>query len=96
MILMEIHLGNPPKIWVSAYCSSQVANPLVAEVPGVVVPIERWAGVTLAWLLLSVQLALLPLLHALHGHTLTDHHMALGRDQQDQRDGRATNYPVLI
>jgi len=44
-------------------------------------PIPAWlslAGVTLAWLLLSVQLALLPLLHALHGHTLTDHHMALG------------------
>lgn len=44
-------------------------------------PIPAWlslAGVTLAWLLLSVQLALLPLLHALHGHSLTDHHMALG------------------
>lgn len=36
------------------------------------------AGVACAWLLLSVQVALLPLLHALHGHHLTDHQMALG------------------
>ena len=35
-------------------------------------------GVACAWLLLSVQVALLPLLHALHGHHLTDHQMALG------------------
>ena len=35
-------------------------------------------GVSLAWLLLSVQLSLVPLLHALHGHSLTDRHVALG------------------
>ena len=51
---------------------------MAMETPMYQVPV---AGVTLAWLLLSVQLALLPLLHALHGHSLTDHHLALGRDR---------------
>ncbi|CAK9073147.1 unnamed protein product [Durusdinium trenchii] len=36
------------------------------------------SGVVMAWLLLSVQLALLPLLHALHGHPLADRPLPLG------------------
>ena len=50
---------------------------------------DNLSGVSLAWLLLSVQMALLPLLHALHGHSLTDHHIALGA-QKNANKKRAT------
>eukprot|EP00438_Fugacium_kawagutii_P008086 Skav222107 [mRNA] locus=scaffold1181:160132:182182:- [translate_table: standard] len=65
--------------WVSQ-AARKMPEQVVEQVPLPIPPWSSLAGVTLAWLLLSVQLALLPLLHALHGHrhAASDHHLALG------------------
>eukprot|EP00913_Durusdinium_trenchii_P006786 g6378.t1 len=76
-LLCSLLLGDPA--WAGASDlgherKSDLRSLVLATLPASV----ALSGVVMAWLLLSVQLALLPLLHALHGHPLADRPLPLG------------------